>query len=72
MQMRGQDTRGVTGLKHHCTGTIAKQNAGTAIGPVNNAGQGISADNQCPPDSAAANEFIRHTQRIDKAGAHSL
>ena len=53
------DAAGVLDPLHdHRAGAIAEQNAGAAIGPVENAREGLGAQYQHRPGIAAANETV--------------
>ncbi len=59
-------------FEHHGAGAVAEQHAGAAIGPVENAREGLRADHQRALVGAGAQEIVGGRQRKDEARAHRL
>ncbi len=71
-EVAGQDAGRFGRLQHHCSGTVAEQDAGRSILPVDDARQGLGADHQRTLRGAAGNEAVGHAQRIDETAAGRL
>ena len=59
-------------FQHHRAGAVAEQHAGGAVGPVENAREGLGADDQRALVRARAQELVGRRQRVDEAGADRL
>ena len=59
-------------LEHQCAGTIAEENAGRAVGPVEDAREGLGADDQHALGHAAADIEISGCHGIDEARTDGL
>jgi len=70
MEDAGQDAAGdVAGAQHDRPGAVAKENAGRAILPVQQAAHGLGADDQGGGDAAGDDGLGGHAQGVDEAGA---
>ena len=59
-------------LHHDRAGAVAEQHAGAAIGPVEDAREGLRADHQRALVHAGAQQAVGGGKRVDEAGAHRL
>jgi hypothetical protein len=59
-------------LQNHSARTVAKQDAGRAVVPVQDAGEHFGADNQRIARTACLDHGVGGCQCIDKAAAHRL
>ena len=59
-------------LEHGSAGTVAEQHAGGAVGPVEDAGIGLGADDQRAAGKAVLDEAVGGGNGEDEAGAHRL
>ena len=59
-------------LEHDRAGAVAEQDAGGAIGPVEDARIGLRPDHQGTLEAAAAQETVRDREAVDEARAHRL
>ena len=77
-QMRGQHAailaraRLLLRFQHDRAGAVAEQHAGAAIGPVENAREGLRADHQRALVHAGAQQAVGGRERVDEARAHRL
>src|SRR5665213_2753905 len=59
-------------LQHHRARAVAEQDAGTTVGPVQEAAHAFRADQEHRIGLAAPDEIVRHRQAIDEAGTNRL
>ena len=77
-QMRGQDAAIVAGaglllrLQHDRAGAVAEQHAGGAVGPVEDAREGLGADHQRALVGAGAQQAVGGGEPVDEARADRL
>ena len=67
IELGGQNTGLITGLQNHSARTVAKQDAGRAVVPVQDAGEHFGADNQRVFNLAAANHRFGDGHTVNKA-----
>ena len=67
-----QDAGFVGCAEHHGAGAVAEQHAGAAVGPVHDAAEHISTDDQSFFGHTAFNVSIGSGDGIHKAGTHGL
>ena len=72
MEVAGQDARPVAGFEHHGTRAVAEQNAGGAIGEIEQARKHFGPDHQGPVGRTALDHGIGHGQGVDEAAADRL
>src|SRR3954453_14428969 len=72
MQTTADNSRGFARSEHNGAGTVAEQNAGAAVAPVQNARIDFGADHQCVLALTRADKQIGNGERIHKAAAHRL
>ena len=72
MQVAGQDAGLIRRFEHHGASAVAKQHAGAAVVPVQDAAENLGADHQRPFGGSVGNHGVGHGQRIHKAAAHGL
>ncbi len=60
------------GLQHHGAGAVAEEDAGAAIGIVEELAHRLGADDQATSGGAARDEAVGDRQGIDEARAHGL
>jgi hypothetical protein len=66
------DARFVRRFQHHRAGAVAEQDAGTAILPVDDAGEGVRSDHQRPPRRPVRMKRSGDVHGVDEAGADRL
>ena len=59
-------------FEHDGAGAVAEQHAGGAVGPVEDAREGLRPDHQRPLEGAGPQERVGGRQREDEAGTHRL
>ena len=64
--------RSLLRAQDHRPRPVAEQDAGRAVGPVEDSGKGLGADDERGFRLAEADEVVRHVQRIDEPGADRL
>src|SRR3990167_7895050 len=74
MQVSGEDASTVIpgGAKDNGAGAVAEQHAGGAVPPVNNAGEGLGADEQNRFGLSRLDEVIGDGKPVDEAGTNGL
>jgi hypothetical protein len=66
---REEAARLVGGLQHHRARSVAKEDAGRAIGVVDEAGQGVDADDHDPVVQTGLHELRADGERVYEPGA---
>ena len=72
MNVGGQNTGRIRRFQHDSASTIAEQHAGAAVGPVEDAAEGLGADDKDGLGLTGDDQSIGIGQRIDKARANRL
>ena len=59
-------------FEHNCARSISKQHAGAPVGPIENTREGLSANDNGPPELACLQEIISDRHRKHKPRANRL
>ena len=72
MQVSGKNAGLIARFQYHGAGTVAKQDAGTAIIPVDNAGQGFRTHHQCTFCGTGLDKLVCDPECVDEPRAYGL